>query len=92
MGVCPKCRRLYERDEADRVEATHSGPASEDTISDREDVAEPAVEEPDDSCPAAPADEKQALTNSERQQRHREKDPEGYRARNAERMRKRRKP
>lgn len=86
MGVCPKCRRLYERDRkaAERIEDASSEAVP--ALSVLEDVGVEEVSAP----PHPQCGERHILTNAERQKKWRDKDPEAYRVWNRERMRKRR--
>lgn len=88
MGVCPKCRRLYERDRQ-KLELMDSVPKlTADEVEQLEADLRSGPETIADRVKEARLDE--ALTAAERQKRFREKDREGYRRRNRERMRRKR--
>ena len=81
LGSCPKCERLWKRDHLKRSSAVERR------------AVNPQVE---GSSPSATKSERldrarKALTRAEISRRQRERDPEGYRKRNRERMRRVRK-
>lgn len=105
LGSCPTCKRLWERDarvEIERPSVSEAGASSVDVEAvagsadvDRRSDLDGAVgdsEAPDVSTKAEKIDvAKKALSRAEISRRQREKDPEGYRKWNRERMRRRRK-
>ena len=80
---CRECDRVRKNAETDQVQMS-SGPADVPDESPAQDLAEVVEKAPADSRIKVA---REALSNTERQRKFREKDPEGYRAANALRMR-----
>lgn len=85
IGICPKCRRLYERDRLG-VERTDKAKAREVVPGAGERSVEPRSSEPSRGGKRVV----QSLTNAERQKRWRERRGDEYREWNRERMRRKR--
>lgn len=102
IGVCPTCRRLYARDESREPPIKHEAVAdASEEDGHCETATKPKQVRPERSFTNAPSPSetrldaaKRVLSSAERYARWRAKqireDPEGFRAREAARMKKRR--
>lgn len=98
MGSCPNCRRLYERDKRsaessvaeDIPDATEAAERGSPLVGTDGDIPARSSRAPDVSKTDRLQAARKALTRAEISRRQREKDPEGYRKWNRERMKERR--